>query len=91
VMRAISLDRAVGHSFNVGNPRSTLTIYNLAREIVRLAESRSKLEMVTWDHPDVELRIPDVEKARRLLGFEPRTDLEEGLVQTIAWYRELQS
>jgi len=86
VMRAISLDRAVGHSFNVGNPRSTLTIYNLAREIVRLAESRSKLEMVTWDHPDVELRIPDVTKARRLLGFEPRVDLEDGLKRTIAWY-----
>ncbi len=88
VLRAMTLDRAVGHSFNVGNPRSTLTIYNLAREIVRLAESSSALEMVTWDHPDVELRIPDVEKARRLLGFEPRVDLEDGLQRTIAWYRE---
>jgi len=91
VIRAISLDRAVGHSFNIGNPRSTLTIYHLAREIVRLVESSSRLEMVTWDHPDVELRIPDVEKARRLLGFEPRVDLEDGLLQTIAWYREHRS
>ena len=42
----------------------------------------------SWDHPDVELRIPDVEKARRLLGFEPKVDLEEGLKQTVDWYRE---
>ena len=87
VIRAIELDKAVGHSFNVGNPRSTLTIYNLAREVVRLANSKSKLKMIRWDHADVELRIPNVEKARRLLGFEPRVDLEEGLERTIEWYR----
>ena len=40
-----------------------------------------------WPFADVELRIPDVSKARRILGFEPRVDLEEGLVGTIAWYR----
>ncbi len=88
VVRAIDFDKAVGHSFNIGNPRSTLTIYNLAREVVRLAGSTSELEFVTWDHPDVELRIPDVTKARRLLGFEPAIDLEEGLGKTIEWYAE---
>jgi UDP-glucose 4-epimerase len=86
VVRAVDFDKAVGHSFNIGNPRSTLTIYNLAREVVRLASSDSDLEFVTWDHPDVELRIPDVTKAKRLLGFEPAIDLEEGLVRTIEWY-----
>jgi dTDP-glucose 4,6-dehydratase len=35
----------------------------------------------------VELRIPDIEKARTLLGFEPQVDLEEGLLRTIEWYR----
>ncbi len=88
VIRAIDFDRAVGHSFNIGNPRSTLTIYNLAREVIRLAGSPSTIEHVAWDHPDVELRIPDVDKARRLLGFEPRVDLEDGLERTIAWYRD---
>ncbi len=88
VIRAIEMDKAVGHSFNIGNPRSTLTIYNLAREVIRLADSSSRLKMVKWDHADVELRIPDVEKARRLLGFEPKVDLEEGLKTTIDWYRE---
>ena len=36
---------------------------------------------------DVELRIPDIGKARELLGFEPSVDLEEGLLRTIEWYR----
>jgi nucleoside-diphosphate-sugar epimerase len=85
---ALSHERAVGNAFNIGNPRSTVTIYNLARDVVRLAESRSSLEFVRWDFPDVELRIPNIDKARELLGFEPQVDLEEGLVRTIRWYRE---
>ena len=88
ILLALDNDRAVGHAFNIGNPRSTVTIHNLAREIVRLVGSDSQLQHVTWNHPDVELRIPDVGKARDLLGYEPRVDLEEGLGRTIQWYRE---
>ncbi|GAB4560212.1 MAG: SDR family NAD(P)-dependent oxidoreductase [Haliangiales bacterium] len=87
VMRALEDPRAVGHAFNIGNPRSTVTIYNLAREIVRLAGSRSSIEFVPWPHPDVEIRVPAVEKARELLGFEATVDLEDGLLRTIEWYR----
>jgi nucleoside-diphosphate-sugar epimerase len=87
ILRALSRPEAVGHSFNIGNPRSIVTVYHLAREIVRLAESPSKIVFVNWDKVDVELRIPDIEKARVLLGFEPRVDLEEGLLRTIEWYR----
>jgi nucleoside-diphosphate-sugar epimerase len=82
-------DRAVGHAFNIGNPRSTVTIYNLAREIRRLSSSGSRLEFVKWDNPDVELRVPSVGKAAQLLGWGPRHDLEEGLLRTIYWYRGL--
>ena len=41
-------------------------------------------------YTDVELRIPNVDKARELLGFEAKVDLDEGLARTIAWYRERQ-
>lgn len=78
---------AVGEAFNIGNPRSTITIYNLAREIIRLAESNSRLVLKEWPFADVELRIPDISKARQLLGWEPVWDLEEGLVETVNWYR----
>lgn len=84
---ALEREQAVGHSFNIGNPRSTVTIYNLARDIVRLTGSTSPVEFVAWPHPDVELRIPNIDKARELLAFEPAVDLEQGLLDTIAWYR----
>jgi nucleoside-diphosphate-sugar epimerase len=41
-------------------------------------------------YTDVELRIPNVEKARELLGFEAQVDLDEGISRTIAWYRSRQ-
>ncbi len=87
ILLALTKPEAVGHAFNIGNPRSSITIHHLAREIVRLAGSSSRLEHVAWDFPDVELRVPDIGKARALLGFEPRVDLEDGLRDTIAWYR----
>ena len=89
-LRALELPGAVGHAFNIGNPRSTVTIYNLARDVVRLAGSSSPIEFVRWEFADVELRIPNIDKARVLLGFEPRVDLEEGLALTIEWYRQLE-
>lgn len=80
--------KAVGQTFNIGNPRTALTVYRLARLIVQLADSKSKIEHIEWPYPDVELRIPDVTRAKKLLGYEPRHDLEEGLRETIKWYRE---
>lgn len=88
ILRCLERDEAVGQTFNIGNPRSTITIYNLAREIVRLSNSQSKIRFIKWDFPDVELRVPDVEKSRQFLGFEPEIDLENGLSRTIEWYRE---
>jgi UDP-glucose 4-epimerase len=87
VLSALVKPEAVGQSFNIGNPRSTVTIYNLAREIVRLAGSSSPIQFKHWPHPDVELRVPDISKARELLGFEPKVELDEGLTRTIEWYR----
>jgi UDP-glucuronate decarboxylase len=43
---------------------------------------------VPWNFADVELRVPDIHKAERLLGYQPRVELEEGLVRTIDWYRQ---
>jgi nucleoside-diphosphate-sugar epimerase len=84
-----TLDRpeAVGQSFNIGNPRSVVTIYNLATQVLRLSGSRSRVRFVPWNSADVELRIPNIDKAKQLLGFEPQVDLEEGLLRTIDWYR----
>jgi nucleoside-diphosphate-sugar epimerase len=89
VLLCLENPAAVGQSFNIGNPRSVCTIFDLARQVVRLAGSRSQVRFVEWPFPDVELRVPNIGKARRVLGYEPKVDLEEGLVRTIAWYRSL--
>jgi nucleoside-diphosphate-sugar epimerase len=79
---------AEGHTFNIGNPKTAITVYHLAKTIVDIARSSSEVVNVEWPHPDVELRIPDISLARRLLGFSPRFDLVEGLERTIDWYRK---
>jgi UDP-glucuronate decarboxylase len=87
VILALTRPEAVGEAFNIGNPRSVFTVYNLAREVIRLSSSRSAIKFVPMDRPDVELRVPSITKARQLLGYEPKVDLEEGLLRTIQWYR----
>jgi UDP-glucose 4-epimerase len=79
---------AVGHSFNVGNPRSTVTILDLAQRVKRLTECPGEIVFRPLHYVDVEIRIPNVRKARELLGWEARVDLDEGLARTIAWHRE---
>jgi UDP-glucose 4-epimerase len=81
---------AVGQAFNVGNPRSAVTIFDLAQRIKRLTGAGSEITFQPLHYADVELRIPNVEKGRELLGWEPRVELDDGLEQTIAWYREKQ-
>jgi UDP-glucose 4-epimerase len=79
---------AVGQTFNVGNPRSTVTIWDLAQRIKRLTGAPGEIVFQPLHYADVELRIPNVEKARELLGFQPRVELDDGLGRTIAWYRQ---
>jgi nucleoside-diphosphate-sugar epimerase len=80
-------EEAVGESFNIGNPRSTVTIYQLAKLVIAAAESRSQLQFVPWGFADVELRVPDVKKAEQRLGFHAKIDLDDGLKRTLDWYR----
>jgi len=87
ILLTLEREAAVGHAFNIGNPRSTLTIHSLAKEIIRLASSASHIEHVPWNQADVELRIPNIDKAKELLHYAPKVDLEEGLLRTIYWYR----
>ena len=79
---------AVGQTFNIGNPRSTVTIYDLAQRIRRITGAEVDITFQPLHYADVELRIPNVEKAREVLGFEAEVDLDEGLEKTIAWYRQ---
>jgi nucleoside-diphosphate-sugar epimerase len=88
IMLCLERPEAVGQVFNIGNPRGTVTIRSLAEKIVQLSGSSSVIRHVPKDYVDVELRIPSIEKAQQVLGYQPRVDLDEGLRRTIAWYRD---
>ena len=81
---------AVGEVYNIGNPRSVVTVFDLAMRIRRLMGSDGELTFRPLHYTDVEMRIPNIDKARRELGWEPLIDLDDGLAKTIAWYRERQ-
>ena len=88
VLACLERPEAIGNTFNIGNPRSAVTIYDLALRIRRLTEAPGEIVFQPLHYADVELRIPNVEKARELLGWEPRVELDDGLALTIAWFRE---
>ncbi len=87
LLLALEHPRAVGESFNIGNARSAVTIYDLATRIKRLTGCPGEIVFQPLHYTDVELRIPNVSKARELLGFETEVELDDGLARTIAWYR----
>jgi UDP-glucose 4-epimerase len=88
LMLTLTKSEAVGNSFNIGNPRSTITIYNLAIEIIRLSGSASRIEFKPIDYSDIEIRVPNIDKARNILGYEPKVELYEGILNTLKWYKE---
>lgn len=89
IMLCIEKKEAIGQSFNIGNPRGTVTISMLAQLIKRIANSKSKIIYVPKTYVDVELRIPNIDKAKEILGYDPNYDLADGLEKTIDWYRSV--
>ena len=86
VLLAMEHPKAIGESFNIGNARAVVTIYGLANAIVRVLESRSPIRFIPKGYVDIELRVPNVDKARDLIGFEAKVDLEEGIKRTGDFY-----
>ena len=93
IMRAMFSDKAVGEIFNLGNT-TEITIRDLAQLVWKLAgKGKPKLKFISYQsfgkYEDVRRRVPDIQKARELLGFDPKVDLVEGLKKTIEWQRSL--
>jgi dTDP-glucose 4,6-dehydratase len=70
---------------NLGNPRE-MTILQFAEHILKLTGSRSRIAFEPLPEDDPRQRRPNIDKARGLLGWEPRVDLDEGLRQTIDYF-----
>ena len=87
VLATLVSPAAAGEDFNLGNPRNTLTIYELAKRVVSITGSTSKIRFVQTNYADIDIRVPYMEKARQVLGFEPQVDIDEGIRRTAVWCR----
>ncbi len=77
----------VNEPVNIGNPRE-MTIEEIARVIIRMTGSTSRIVYRPLPEDDPKVRKPDITRARTLLGWEPKVTLEEGLANTIAYFRQ---
>ena len=71
---------------NLGNP-DEMTVAGIAEQIIRLTGSSSRIVHEPLPVDDPKVRQPDIGRARKVLDWEPRVSLAEGLTETIAWFR----
>ena len=76
----------VNDPVNIGNPHE-MTIEEIAKTIIRMTGSKSRIVHRPLPTDDPKVRQPDITRARTLLGWEPNVPLEEGLVKTIEYFR----
>jgi dTDP-glucose 4,6-dehydratase len=70
---------------NLGNPRE-MTILEFARHILQMTGAQSEIVFEALPQDDPQQRQPDISKARALLGWEPKVDLDEGLLTTVEYF-----
>jgi dTDP-glucose 4,6-dehydratase len=81
------LESPVNDPVNIGNPHE-MSIEEIAKTIIRMTGSSSRLVFRPLPTDDPKVRQPDITRARTLLGWEPKVPLEEGLTSTIAYFRD---
>jgi len=73
---------------NIGNPVE-LKIIDMAKKIIKITGSKSKIAHRDLPKDDPRVRQPDIAKARKLLNWKPKIALEQGLKETIKWFSDL--
>lgn len=86
ILLALTHEKAIGESFNIGNAIAVTTIYGLAQIVCRILNSKSKIVFKEALSADIELRVPDVFKAKKLIGYQAKVDLDGGIEKTADWY-----
>lgn len=95
---AAQVPEAVGEAFNIGNDEE-ISILDLARKMTVVAEELGMARNLGWRHvtagevygeefEDIHRRVPGLAKSRRILGYDPRVGLDEGLRRTLRAYRD---
>ena len=71
---------------NIGNPNE-MTIEKIAKQIIQATDSQSKIAYRPLPIDDPEIRQPDITRAKTLLGWEPKISLDQGLYNTIDYFK----
>jgi dTDP-glucose 4,6-dehydratase len=80
------LESAEHYPVNIGNPHE-MTVMQFAKKILELTGSKSEIAYRPLPQDDPQVRQPDITRARTLLNWEPKVDLDEGLIKTIDYFR----
>ena len=80
------MESTINEPVNIGNPHE-MTIVDMARLIIRMTGSRSKIVFKPLPTDDPKVRQPDITRARTLLHWEPKVALEQGLGATIEYFK----
>lgn len=90
---AITNPNAVNQTFNIGNPGAYVTMYGLYKLITGIVDKYSPVKYIPYaelgKYEDSNIKIPDITKAKSLLGFEPKWNLYDGMTETIKWQSKL--
>ena len=73
---------------NLGNPNE-ISVLELAQKIISMTNSNSKVIQLPLPQDDPKQRRPDIDKAKKILGWQPTIDLENGLIKTIEYFRDI--
>jgi nucleoside-diphosphate-sugar epimerase len=73
---------------NLGNPQE-FTVRELAERVIKLTNSKSGITFKELPEDDPKKRNPDINLARKVLGWEPKVHLEEGLIKTIDYFKSV--
>ena len=87
LIRFMNHDENIQGPINMGNPNE-LNVLELAKEIIELTNSKSRIIFKSLPSDDPVLRKPDISQAKRVLDWEPQVTLREGLIQTISYFKK---
>lgn len=86
ITKAMFSQGTKGEVFNLGNP-DEYTILQLSEKIKQMTHSKSEVSYKNLPEDDPQQRQPDISKAKKVLGWEPKVSLEDGLEETIRYYK----
>lgn len=93
IIRSSEVKEAEGEAFNIGTNRET-SVLDLAKDMIKIYGGKHEIQFMEHEgiygtsYEDIKRRVPDVSKAKRILNWEAKISLEDGLTKTIDWFKQ---